>query len=156
MLFRSVSEPRLLHPAPGKAEIRPARLIFDHAYSFRKRWIRTKLRLGDFKFSLAPATGKNPGAIYIKRHDDTYLGKVMGGKLFTVALVDSVLEREIAGVINDPASSAIAYGKRWGKCSVCARDLTDEASIAKGIGPVCATRFGFKDRKSTRLNSSHT
>lgn len=104
---------------------------------------RPKLRLGEFKFSLAPVTGKNPGAIYIKRHDDTYLGKVMGGKLFTVALVDSVLEQEIASVVNDPASSAIAYGKRWGKCSVCNRDLTDEASIAKGIGPVCATRFGF-------------
>lgn len=104
---------------------------------------RPKLRLGDFKFSPAPATGKNPGAIYIKAQDNTYLGKVAGGKLFTVAIVGADVERDIANVINDPAAAAVAYGKRWGKCSVCNRDLTDPESVSKGIGPVCAERFGF-------------
>ena len=105
--------------------------------------MRPKLRLGDFKFSPAPATGKNPGAIYIKSQDNTYLGKVAGGKLFTVAIVGADVERDIANVINDPAAAAVAYGKRWGKCSVCNRDLTDPESVSKGIGPVCAERFGF-------------
>lgn len=104
---------------------------------------RPKLRLGEFKFSPAPATGKNPGAIYIKSRDNTYLGKVAGGKLFTVAIVGADVERDIANVINDPAAAAVAYGKRWGKCSVCNRDLTDPESVSKGIGPVCAERFGF-------------
>lgn len=104
---------------------------------------RPKLRLGEFTFSPAPATGKNPGAIYVKHSDGTYLGKVTGSRLFTVANVSGEVEREIVGVAHDPLNAAIAYGKKYGKCSVCARTLTDEASIARGIGPVCAANFGW-------------
>ena len=104
---------------------------------------RPKLRLGEFTFSPAPATGKNPGAIYVKHADGTYLGKVAGSRLFTVAAVSGEVEREIVGVAHDPLNAAIAYGKKYGKCSVCARTLTDEASIARGIGPVCAANFGW-------------
>jgi hypothetical protein len=104
---------------------------------------RPKLRLGEFTFSPAPASGKNPGAIYVKHSDGTYLGKVTGSRLFTVAAVGGEVEREIVAVAADPLNAAIAYGKKYGKCSVCARTLTDEASIARGIGPVCAERFGW-------------
>lgn len=37
--------------------------------------------------------------------------------------------------------AAKAFGQLYGFCCVCARDLTDETSIAEGIGPVCAGRF---------------
>lgn len=37
---------------------------------------------------------------------------------------------------------AVAYGKRTGRCGICGRELTDPASIAAGIGPICAQRFG--------------
>jgi Family of unknown function (DUF6011) len=36
---------------------------------------------------------------------------------------------------------AKAYGKVTGTCCVCSRRLTDEESIAEGIGPVCAKKF---------------
>lgn len=36
---------------------------------------------------------------------------------------------------------AKAYGKVTGTCCVCGRKLTNEASIADGIGPICATKF---------------
>lgn len=32
-------------------------------------------------------------------------------------------------------------GKLYGRCMVCGRTLTDEGSIADGIGPVCAGKF---------------
>ena len=32
------------------------------------------------------------------------------------------------------AHAAIAYGKKYGKCSVCARTLSDEDSIQRGMG----------------------
>lgn len=35
-----------------------------------------------------------------------------------------------------------AYGRHLGRCGVCSRHLTDEASRAAGIGPVCASRIG--------------
>jgi hypothetical protein len=37
--------------------------------------------------------------------------------------------------------AAQAYGRRTGRCAVCARTLTNPTSIEAGIGPVCATRF---------------
>lgn len=37
---------------------------------------------------------------------------------------------------------AAAFGHATGTCLVCARTLTDPESVARGIGPVCAARFG--------------
>lgn len=36
---------------------------------------------------------------------------------------------------------AKAFGALYGTCCVCGRTLTDETSIAEGIGPICARRF---------------
>jgi hypothetical protein len=36
---------------------------------------------------------------------------------------------------------ASAFGKLYGWCIVCGRTLTDEKSIAAGIGPVCGGRL---------------
>lgn len=33
------------------------------------------------------------------------------------------------------------YGKVTGTCCNCGRLLTNEESIANGIGPICATKF---------------
>lgn len=37
---------------------------------------------------------------------------------------------------------AAAFGALYGICCNCGRDLTDEDSIARGIGPICAKNFG--------------
>jgi hypothetical protein len=36
---------------------------------------------------------------------------------------------------------AAKYGKLYGMCVGCGRTLTDEGSIAAGIGPICAGKF---------------
>ncbi len=36
---------------------------------------------------------------------------------------------------------AKAYGRKTGRCMVCGRKLTHPASIAAGIGPVCAGKL---------------
>lgn len=36
---------------------------------------------------------------------------------------------------------AAQFGHLYGQCIVCMRRLTDEKSIAKGIGPVCESKF---------------
>ena len=121
--------------------VEPIEVAFDKAK--QAGIARPKLRLGEFVFSPAPATGKNPGAIYVKHSDGTYLGKVAGARLFTGFHVSPDVERDIVAVASDPLNAAIAYGKRYGKCSVCARTLTDADSIARGIGPVCAANYGW-------------
>lgn len=39
------------------------------------------------------------------------------------------------------AEQAGAYGLAMGACAHCGRDLTDEESIARGLGPVCAGKY---------------
>ena len=70
-----------------------------------------------------------------------YLGKV------TRKGCDSRLSDDVKSVIldaaNDPLTAAIRYGKVSGECSCCGRELTDPQSIARGIGPICAEKFGW-------------
>lgn len=41
------------------------------------------------------------------------------------------------------AETAERYGKLYGVCAICGRTLTNEESIERGIGPVCAERMGW-------------
>jgi hypothetical protein len=70
-----------------------------------------------------------------------YLGKV------TRQTLDSRLSDDIKEVLisasTDPLTAAIQYGKVSGECSCCGRELTDPQSIERGIGPICATKFGW-------------
>lgn len=105
---------------------------------------RPKLRLDTFVFSPAAETSANAGAIYIKNKEDgLYLGKVMNGRLFTSRECTTEASERIVAVASDPAQAAIAYGKKFGACSICGRALTDADSIARGIGPICADNYGF-------------
>jgi len=106
--------------------------------------LRPKLRLADFLFSLAPLTGRNAGSIYVKRvSDDQYLGKVTAGQFHAVRECDDATRAQVVEVAADPASAAKAYGLRFGICSCCGRVLTAGESIDRGIGPICAERFGW-------------
>ncbi len=69
---------------------------------------------------------------------------LVGGKLFTSRDASPDNVSQMTEVLADPRSAAIAYGKTFGKCSVCNRDLSDPESVSLGIGPVCAKRFGWQ------------
>lgn len=70
-----------------------------------------------------------------------YLGKV------TRTGMDSRLSNEVKSVLTeaatDPLTAAIRYGKVSGECSCCGRELTDPQSIERGIGPICAVKYGW-------------
>jgi hypothetical protein len=55
--------------------------------------------------------------------------------------VESIISR-LKEFEADPLGAAMKYGKLAGRCCSCGRDLTDPESIERGIGPVCATKFG--------------
>lgn len=42
-----------------------------------------------------------------------------------------------------PREASMRYGREIGHCGICGRTLTDNESIARGIGPVCAQKFGW-------------
>ena len=103
-----------------------------------------KLRLDSFMFSPAGENSKNAGAVYVKsKGDGVYLGKVMGGRLFTSRDCTPEAQERIVAVASDPKQAAIAYGQKFGSCAVCGRELTDGDSISRGIGPICAGKYGW-------------
>jgi hypothetical protein len=102
------------------------------------------LRLDGFAFSLAGANSVNAGGIYVKEAaEGTYLGKIMAGRFQRSRDCNDTISAMIVAAAADPANAAKAYGKKFGKCSICARDLSDAESVERGIGPVCASKFGF-------------
>lgn len=51
--------------------------------------------------------------------------------------------RILAEIASDPQAAMKLYGHSLGKCGHCNRTLTDEASRAAGIGPICARKLGW-------------
>lgn len=104
---------------------------------------RIKLRLGEFAFKPAGLTSRNPGAVYVTDEGGEYLGKIIAGKLFALPAVTDEQRAAIARVAADPAAAAIAHGRETGRCACCGLKLTDPESVERGIGPICAEKFGF-------------
>lgn len=101
-----------------------------------------RLRLDTFVFTAAPDHGKNAGALYVKQ-DGEYLGKILGGKFLKMRSCDAETESRVVAAASDPEAAAVAYGNRVGACSCCGKELHNKASIDRGIGPVCASKYGW-------------
>lgn len=99
-------------------------------------------RAGDLAFSLAPAHGRNSGAVYVKRGPD-YQGKIADGRFMPVADCHTATADAVVSVAADPRGEAVRHGKASGQCSCCGRTLTDPISIEMGIGPICADNWGL-------------
>jgi hypothetical protein len=50
------------------------------------------------------------------------------------------IRKIVALIAADPHAAMVRYGHELGECGRCGRTLTDEASRAAGIGPVCASK----------------
>jgi len=66
-----------------------------------------------------------------------YATKLVGGSF----QYDPSYIRAISADDKMTLEQACDYGIQFGVCCACGRELTDEVSVARGIGPVCARRF---------------
>lgn len=48
---------------------------------------------------------------------------------------------QLTKIVSNPGEASRAYGRLVGRCGVCGRKLEDAASVAAGIGPICAGKF---------------
>lgn len=101
---------------------------------------RVKLRMQGFTVSPAKATGKNPGALYVKE-SGTYLGKIINGRFDCTSECSAETAAKVAALVADPLAAIKASGLETGRCALCGLELTDPESIARGIGPICAGRL---------------
>lgn len=93
--------------------------------------------------SMAPMTGRNPGAIYVKSEDHTYLGKVHGATFYPQRECKEEHKIALYEIAANPLDAAVKYGRLTGRCACCGRTLTDKESVAAGIGPICQSKWGF-------------
>ncbi len=104
-----------------------------------------RLTSGDLTVRFTAGSGGSQweGMIFAKTDEGKKLGSVKDGR-FTPRF--ECTEAEKAAVLDcaqDPEKAAVAYGKAYSKCGICGRGLLNDVSIARGIGPICAERFGW-------------
>jgi hypothetical protein len=101
------------------------------------------LRVHQYIIREAPITGRNPESLYV----------IDRGREELVAIIrpDGTLDMRKGGIEDrqniieidaNPHQYIIKFGILTGHCSICGRILTDENSISKGIGPICAAKWG--------------
>jgi hypothetical protein len=74
---------------------------------------------------------------------DKKLGWVKGGK-FTPRMECTDAERDaVAKVCAEPKQAVIAYAQAYSHCCICGQTLTNGESIERGIGPICASKYGW-------------
>lgn len=89
---------------------------------------------------------KHPGTLYVKsgkQYDETYYGKIVDGRFVASRDCSPEMAAQIIAIASDPANAAKVYGHTSGQCSCCGRRLDNPESVARGIGPICAQRFGW-------------
>jgi hypothetical protein len=107
----------------------------------RRKRATPRFLAGDLAISLAKATGKNPGAVYVKSRGGEYFGKIVGGRYFATREAPADTLAKLLEITVDPMGVAVAHGRLTGECACCGRELSDPVSIAKGIGPICESKW---------------
>ena len=126
----------------GEADLSRIREMFDTATAsgFKKPCYRAE----GLKITLAPATGRNAGALYVVEiEDDAYQGKVDGVTFKAVREAKGDTLSRLQVIAKNPMEAAVRYGRQTGRCSCCGRELTNQVSIDAGIGPICAQKWGL-------------
>jgi len=116
---------------------------------------RHKVTVAGFTFSMASATSRNPGAIYVKFRGE-YVGKVLAGvgEFYPAAAFDRSQMDTLRAIFANPgeavradaadrAARLLADPSLTIPCGCCGIMLTDPVSVRRGIGPICAGKWGF-------------
>ncbi len=108
-------------------------------------WVHPlRLQSGEhaLQFSLGSEGSKWEGMIFVKAADKK-LGAIKDGKFTRRFECTDAEQTAVLDACSDPLKAAIAYGKAWSVCAVCGQTLINDASIARGIGPICAAKYGW-------------
>ena len=100
------------------------------------------LRTNGLTLSLRQAVQPERWLVYAKR-GDTYLGKISPeGAWRPVYAATKADEDSPGGDPANPLEAALAYARETKACACCGILLTDPVSVARGIGPICAEKWG--------------
>jgi hypothetical protein len=113
--------------------------------------------IGDVTLSLAKANSANPGAVYVKV-GGVYMGKIVDTTFYAGRDATAEVAAKLVAIEADPRAAVQAHAARVAAaleaarvagqpislpCGCCGLTLTDPVSVARGIGPICAGKWGF-------------
>jgi len=127
------------NPSPGQ-EFWIHKLATSMATGFQKitdLFARVPLKFPKIEIADIRLT-QGRGRIYVKR-DGKVLGTIDGdaweGSVAPPAILVALAE--------DPAAVSAIQGRKMGACCYCRRELTTDASLSVGYGPICADKWGL-------------
>ncbi len=119
---------------------RDAAIVGTYEYPKRKAPGVTPLQI---KAECAARALEDAGLSW-KDVDGLYLGKLSPTGAWSPSFDCTPVQAEqVVAVGRDPFGSLVAHGHRTGDCGICNRRLSDPESVARGIGPVCAAKYGW-------------
>lgn len=87
--------------------------------------------------------GTNAGGCWVTIGEDL-AGKIDANGVFTTRHAKGAWLTELMVSTNaDVESALVSYGRETCSCSCCGLPLTNELSVALGIGPICREKFGL-------------
>lgn len=86
-----------------------------------------------------PEEGKWKGFVFVKDGAEYGRGERYGMQKPNSVYVGKISD-ELRIIQANPEAASVAYGRLTGTCGRCGRKLEDAASIAAGIGPICAMK----------------
>ena len=104
-----------------------------------------KLVANDVTVHFTPGTPGSTwdGMLFAKDADGKKLGHIKGGKFFKKFDCSEIEAAAVQACASDPQAAVVAYAKAWKACGICSRTLLNDESIARGIGPICAEKYGW-------------
>lgn len=117
----------------------------EEAFQRRREAGQIKLGLHYRELFIGPMPS-DPAALRVKAskaYEAAYYGKIKDGRFFPTRDCPEEITAKLAEIAADPAAAARVSGKDWGICCCCGLTLTAPESIAAGIGPICAGKWGF-------------
>lgn len=147
-ISRLLEKPKLAQSLPRVGQWAPGEMCgTDEAWAMRKGSLIVP------RGSYAIATDKLPGeavnqtnfySVWINKVDDEVRWSVKQRISDDLIKLPRARQYDVLNVIStDPGGAAAAYGHLIGKCGICGRGLTNDESRERGIGPVCAERWGW-------------
>lgn len=126
--------------------------LFDQAAKGRKTAPKVLLKCDDvtIQLSVAGASSREPGTINVSTQggfgNSTWFGRILKDGQFEKSPRDAspdALMTTLRDFSKNPLDAMVKYGRLMGACSICNRTLVDPVSVERGIGPICAAKFGF-------------
>lgn len=100
-------------------------------------------RTTEVTINRAAASGRNPGALYVKDTDSgEYLGKIVDGK-WQAKWGTKDVTAALQAVASDPTAEAIKYARKFKACCCCGQTLRNPVSVLAVVGPVCGPKWGL-------------